>query len=161
MSTDQASSATEGKVIKIINARLLLQHELVENTYLWLRDGKIVDPQELFFNDHREPDQIIDAQNAIVVPGYLDLQINGAFGIDFADESVSVEEIEKNRDAVARGLLKYGCTSFCPTLVSSDSHVYHKVRVLKPGLRCSHGLCLGTDNRFCHCYCTPGVAPSS
>jgi N-acetylglucosamine-6-phosphate deacetylase len=127
MSLDQASS-TEGKVIKIVNARLLLDHEIVENTYLWFRDGKIVDPQELFFNDHREPDEVIDANGAIVVPGYLDVQINGAFGIDFADTSLPVEEIEMNRDIVAKGLLKYGCTSFCPTLVSSAPHVYHKVR---------------------------------
>ncbi|CAO3681763.1 unnamed protein product [Umbelopsis vinacea] len=126
MSLDQASS-TEGKVIKIVNARLLLDHEIVENTYLWFRDGKIVDPQELFFKDYREPDEVIDANGAIVVPGYLDVQINGAFGVDFADTSLPVEEIEMNRDIVAKGLLKYGCTSFCPTLVSSAPHVYHKM----------------------------------
>lgn len=131
-------SPTEGKVVKIVNARLLLNHEIVENTYLWFRDGQIVDPQVLFFNDHREPDEIIDAHNAIVVPGYLDVQINGAFGIDFADETLSTEEIEKNRDTVALGLLKYGCTSFCPTLVSSAPQVYHKVS-FHEYRACSHG----------------------
>ncbi|KAH8554553.1 hypothetical protein BGW37DRAFT_517089 [Umbelopsis sp. PMI_123] len=125
-------TSSVGKVIKIINARLLLDHEIVENTYLWFRDGKIVDPQELFFNDHREPDEIIDANNAIVVPGYVDVQINGAFGIDFADESLSTDEIEKNRDTVALGLLRYGCTSFCPTLVSSAPQVLPSLRK-RPG----------------------------
>lgn len=117
----------EGKIVKIVNARVLLNHKLTENSYLWFKDSKIIDPQELFFQDHKEPDVVIDAENAIVAPGYLDIQINGAFGIDFADESLPVEDIAKNKDIVAKGLLKFGCTSFCPTLVSSAPQVYHKV----------------------------------
>ncbi|KAG2184578.1 hypothetical protein INT43_000487 [Umbelopsis isabellina] len=118
---------TEGKIVKIINARVLLNHKLTENSYLWFKDSKIIDPQELFFQDHKEPDMVIDAENAIVAPGYLDIQINGAFGIDFADENLPVEDIARNKDVVAKGLLQFGCTSFCPTLVSSAPQVYHKV----------------------------------
>ncbi|KAJ3007880.1 UNVERIFIED_CONTAM: putative N-acetylglucosamine-6-phosphate deacetylase, partial [Siphonaria sp. JEL0065] len=49
--------------------------------------------------------------------------INGFFGYDFADFA----NIDKSLDVVAKGLLKYGVTAFCPTLVSSPAEVYHHV----------------------------------
>lgn len=48
----------------------------------------------------------------------------GGFGIDFSNNTNNVEEgIAK----VAKGLLKYGVTSFCPTIVTSPSDTYHKI----------------------------------
>lgn len=35
--------------------------------------------------------------------------------------------MEKGVDKVAKGLLKHGVTSFCPTLVTSPSETYHKI----------------------------------
>ncbi|KAI7872295.1 hypothetical protein BDF14DRAFT_1751733 [Spinellus fusiger] len=115
------------KIYKIINARLLINHEIVENSYLWYKGGKIIHPQSLFFDHHRDADEIIDAKGLLVVPGFIDTQINGAYGIDFADYEDSVETIKKNINIVAKGLLKYGCTAFCPTIVSSSPEVYEKV----------------------------------
>lgn len=48
----------------------------------------------------------------------------GGFGIDF---SFNVDNVEEGIDKVAKGLLTCGVTSFCPTLVTSPSEVYHKV----------------------------------
>ncbi|KAI8344942.1 hypothetical protein BD560DRAFT_411728 [Blakeslea trispora] len=116
-----------GKIYKIINARLLLNHKIVEDAYLWYQDGKIIYPQDLFFSARRDADEIIDAKGLLVVPGFIDTQINGAYGIDFADNEEPVEVLKKNIDKVAKGLLKYGCTAFCPTIVSSEPDVYRKV----------------------------------
>ncbi len=55
---------------------------------------------------------IVSARGAVVAPGLIDLQINGAFGTTFS--SASPDEIE----AVARRLPSLGVTSFLPTLIS-------------------------------------------
>ncbi|KAG0174272.1 putative N-acetylglucosamine-6-phosphate deacetylase [Apophysomyces sp. BC1034] len=116
-----------GKIYKVINARLLIDHKIVENSYLWFQDGKIIHPQNLFFNELRDADEIIDAKGLLVTPGFIDTQINGAYGIDFADHEESIEKIQQDIDTVAKGLLRYGCTAFCPTVVSSEPAVYEKV----------------------------------
>lgn len=48
----------------------------------------------------------------------------GGFGIDF---SYNVDNVKEGIDIVAKNLLKYGVTSFCPTLVTSPSEMYHKI----------------------------------
>ncbi|KAI9318226.1 hypothetical protein BX666DRAFT_2018883 [Dichotomocladium elegans] len=106
-------------IFRIVNAKLLLNHKIVEGSYLWFQNGKIIHPQNLFFDLHREADEIIDAKGMLVVPGFIDTQINGAYGIDFADYEKTDEEIRKDIDTVARGLLQYGCTAFCPTVGSA------------------------------------------
>lgn len=120
-------SLEQGKITKIINGRLLINHEIIENSYLWLQDGKIIDAFHSFFEEKREPDIVIDAKGAIVSPGYIDLQINGGFGFDFSDIEGSDEKLEKDIAFVAKGLLQFGCTAFCPTVVTCAPEVYSRV----------------------------------
>ncbi|KAF9576874.1 hypothetical protein BGW38_008101, partial [Lunasporangiospora selenospora] len=54
-----------------------------------------------------------------------------AFGVDFSVAS-DPETYERDLLNVNRGLLKYGTTSYCPTIVSSSAAVYHKLDQLKP-----------------------------
>lgn len=56
--------------------------------------------------------EVIDAGGAAVVPGFIDLQLNGAFGDDFTE---SPETIWR----VAAGLPRWGVTSFLPTIITS------------------------------------------
>jgi N-acetylglucosamine-6-phosphate deacetylase len=56
--------------------------------------------------------QMIDAAGLLLVPGFIDLQINGAFGHDFTADPTSIW-------TVAAGLPRYGVTSFLPTIVTS------------------------------------------
>lgn len=126
---EQQQQRSSGKITKIINGRFLKDHAIVENSYLWIQDGKIIDGFDCFFNEQREPDEVIDAKGAIVSPGFIDLQINGAYGIDFSDYEGSDEKLEKDIATVAKGLLQNGCTAFCPTVVTSAPEVYSKVHI--------------------------------
>ncbi len=56
--------------------------------------------------------EILDARGGIVAPGFIDLQLNGAFGDDF---TVAPETIWR----VAAGLPRWGVTSFLPTIITS------------------------------------------
>ena len=49
---------------------------------------------------------------------------SGAYGVDFSHDTDTVAEgVQK----VAKGLLQYGVTSFCPTVVTSPKEDYQKV----------------------------------
>ncbi len=90
------------------------------------RPGYLFDP--LRFWEARESkefseDMTIDAGGSIVCAGYVDIQFNGAFGVDFSDPNLTRTEV----DYVAKRLLQSGVTSFLPTVVTSPNAVYHKV----------------------------------
>ncbi|SDK36293.1 N-acetylglucosamine-6-phosphate deacetylase [Maridesulfovibrio ferrireducens] len=57
--------------------------------------------------------EIIDLNNAILAPGFIDLQLNGCGGRFFNDD-ISEETL----DIMTEAILPTGCTSFLPTLVS-------------------------------------------
>ena len=121
------------RAVKVINGRILRNHTFV-NEDLWIKGGRIIDPQCRFWDAQRsgelEPaDEVIDARGAIVAPGFIDIQINGAFGIDFSDPCITKEEV----DFVAANLVRYGVTGFLPTVVSSQPNVYRTVtKILEP-----------------------------
>ena len=50
--------------------------------------------------------------------------ILGGWGVDF---SYDTEDVEKGVQKVAKELLAYGVTSFCPTMVTSEKEKYLKV----------------------------------
>ncbi|KAJ1967349.1 N-acetyl-glucosamine-6-phosphate deacetylase [Dimargaris xerosporica] len=109
---------------KIYNGRILQDHALVEDATLWIENGRILDGAETFWQAQRAPDRTIDAEGGIICPGFIDLQVNGAFGVDFSQVT---EAYEQGLDRVSKGLLHHGCTAYCPTLVSSHPDVYHQV----------------------------------
>ena len=44
---------------------------------LWVREGHIVDPEKLFFEERLVADQQRDCGGCILAPGFIDVQING------------------------------------------------------------------------------------
>jgi len=73
--------------------------------------------------------RVVDCKGLILAPGFIDVQINGAFGVDFSNLTTTEEDVA----TVAKGLLQHGVTSFCPTLVTSTPEVYHKtISMLRP-----------------------------
>lgn len=56
--------------------------------------------------------EVIDAGGQLIVPGFIDLQLNGAFGDDFTVAPTTIWR-------VAEGLPRWGVTSFLPTIITS------------------------------------------
>jgi N-acetylglucosamine-6-phosphate deacetylase len=56
----------------------------------------------------------INAEGLSLVPGFIDLQINGAFGMDFTTDPETIWHVGER-------LVNFGVTSFLPTIVSSPS----------------------------------------
>ena len=102
----------ENMITRYFNGRVLRDHKLQEID-LWVNQGKIISPQS-------KADCEIDLKGLIVAPGYIDIQINGAFGYDFTTQPEKVE-------IVASLLTKYGVTAFLPTVISSTSDQYNRI----------------------------------
>lgn len=100
---------SQPKTIHYVHARLVYEQEILPGD-LWVVDGKIASPQ-------KKADRVVDVQNQLLAPGFIDLQVNGAFGFDFALDLTHVAQ-------VAEGLKVYGVTSFLPTVISSPLNNY-------------------------------------
>ena len=78
----------------------------------------------------------IDASGLFVAPGFVDLQINGGFGLDLLVDPDSMWEL-------GRRLPCHGVTSFLPTIISSPASVNHSMPnrscgvATRSGCRCS------------------------
>ena len=58
--------------------------------------------------------QEVIVEDLLLAPGLIDLQINGAFGLDFTDTPSAIWE-------VAAQLPRYGVTAFLPTIITSPA----------------------------------------
>ncbi len=68
-----------------------------------------------------------DAAGLILAPGFLDLQVNGGFGLDFTADPATIWD-------VAAGLPRYGVTGFLPTIITSPSETTQAAQqVLRAG----------------------------
>ncbi|XP_064074308.1 N-acetylglucosamine-6-phosphate deacetylase isoform X2 [Vanessa tameamea] len=102
----------------------ILRNSKIIKEDLWIRDGKIVNPEQVFYVEQVEADVTVNCENSLIAPGFIDIQNNGGWGVDFSYDSENVEEgVQK----VAKALLAHGVTSFCPTMVTSDKEKYSKI----------------------------------
>lgn len=50
----------------------------------WVRGGKIVNPEKVFYIEKRKADTVVDCKGAVIAPGFIELQINGeSFSFEF------------------------------------------------------------------------------
>lgn len=75
----------------------------------------------------------VDCRGMILSPGFIDLQLNGAYGVDFSgcvddnDCTAAAGLCTDDIFQVANLLCQSGVTSFCPTMVSSSRETYRRV----------------------------------
>ncbi|KAI9838176.1 MAG: hypothetical protein M1837_002605 [Sclerophora amabilis] len=126
---DLPSPVMKDRIIKFTNCRLVLDDRLVEQD-LWVSasTGKIVRSQEAFYDHHTVPDSVIDLDGRLIAPGFIDVQLNGAFGFDFSVLPVDgdMSKYATGLAQVSKGLVRSGVTSYLPTLTSQRSDVYRK-----------------------------------
>lgn len=65
----------------------------------------------------RPPAGALGAPGSRILPGLLDVQVNGAFGDDFADADADM-------DRICTGMPRFGVTGFVPTIVTSAPEAY-------------------------------------
>ena len=98
------------------NGRMLTDAGIESGKTLLVRGGRIeaiVGAREVV-----GPDRTIDLNGRLLVPGFIDTQVNGGGGVLFNDDP-SVESIA----AIGRAHRRFGTTGFLPTLISDDLSV--------------------------------------
>ena len=66
-----------------------------------------------------EADEVHDYAESLILPGFVDLQVNGAFGVDVASEPSRLPELSEK-------LLSTGITAYLPTIISSPESLYEE-----------------------------------
>lgn len=98
-----------------IRGRLVTDYEVWPDAALLVEDGTV---RELSREGEvPEEAELHDYGDSFLLPGFVDLQVNGGFGIDVATEPGRVPELSER-------LLATGVTSYLPTLISSPEDLY-------------------------------------
>jgi N-acetylglucosamine-6-phosphate deacetylase len=98
----------------LVNGRLLAGQTIVSGQTLLLSGARIealVDPQD---SRCREA-VIVDLEGQLLLPGFIDVQVNGGGGVLFNDDPSS-DSIR----AIGAAHRRFGTTGFLPTLISDD-----------------------------------------
>jgi N-acetylglucosamine-6-phosphate deacetylase len=100
----------------LINGRVLLPRGFDDNATVLLEGERILDvvSKKTLSSDYA----LHDLQGSLLLPGFIDVQVNGGGGVLFND-SPSAENIRIIGEAHRR----FGTTGFLPTLISDDLHV--------------------------------------
>jgi N-acetylglucosamine-6-phosphate deacetylase len=73
----------DSNIIRFTNCFIIRDHKIIRDD-LWIRNGKIVNPEPIYFAEKAMADICIDCKNMLISPGYIDLQINGWFKQNFS-----------------------------------------------------------------------------
>jgi N-acetylglucosamine-6-phosphate deacetylase len=112
-------------ITRFTNGLLLSDNGLVEGDLLVDgQTGKILRPQSAFYESHLTPSATIDLDGKIISPGFIDVQLNGAYDFDFSVPSGMYAERLR---ATNRALVQSGVTSYLPSVTSSKPEVYRAV----------------------------------
>jgi N-acetylglucosamine-6-phosphate deacetylase len=98
------------------NGRILTDHGFETGKTLLVRDGRI--EAVIGASGIAGADRLIDLEGRMLVPGFIDTQVNGGGGVLF-NEHPSVDAIA----AIGQAHRRFGTTGFLPTLISDDLHV--------------------------------------
>jgi N-acetylglucosamine-6-phosphate deacetylase len=97
----------------LVNGRLLIDRAFVTGSAVLIEDGRIA---ALVADDDVPPDAVVtDLDRQMLVPGFIDVQVNGGGDRLFNDDP-SVDTIA----AIGAAHRRFGTTGFLPTLISDD-----------------------------------------
>lgn len=108
-------------MLSIVNAKVITPNAILENGFVTIQEGVIVDIQDSSdFPKSGINHQIIDAGGLYLAPGFVDIHIHGGGGADFMDN-----ELEAYLQ-VAETHAKFGTTAMLPTTLTSEQDLLLK-----------------------------------
>jgi len=113
--------------VEILHADAVTPSGVIADSYILIEDERIQSVDRWSGASHRHEAQVVDARGLVASPGWIDIQINGGFGMYFTEQPETIWE-------VAARLPRYGTTGFLPTIVSAPLDIYERaIQVLRQG----------------------------
>ncbi len=102
-----------------LRGQVVTDYEVWQEGSVLLEGGSIrdVSPDDSLLGG---ADEVHEHEDSLLLPGFVDLQVNGAFGVDVATEPSRVAEL-------SQALLSTGTTAYLPTVVSFPESLYEEV----------------------------------
>ncbi|HSS21451.1 MAG TPA: N-acetylglucosamine-6-phosphate deacetylase [Pyrinomonadaceae bacterium] len=100
------------------NARLVLPDRVVEEAAIQIKGERIAGIEAA--SDGATDQTVVDLQGLTVFPGFIDVHIHGALGVDTTDASASA------LGSLARHLATKGVTAWLPTFVPAATGTYQR-----------------------------------
>ena len=102
-------------MLAIRHATVLTPETTIEDSLVLVADGRIA-AVDTTGAPPPEGAEVRDAAGLLLAPGFIDLQVNGGFGLDFTADPATIWD-------VAAALPRFGVTSFLPTIITSPLSV--------------------------------------
>jgi N-acetylglucosamine-6-phosphate deacetylase len=124
----RSASPRHNGITKLTNCRLVRGDDLVWGD-VWVSSttGKIIRSQSAFYDELTMPDEIVDLGGRIVSPGFIECQLNGAYGFNFSTVVDDMTQYGKQLRGLNKRLVQTGVTSYIPTVTSQTGYLYKKV----------------------------------
>jgi N-acetylglucosamine-6-phosphate deacetylase len=102
-----------------LRGQVVTDYEVWPDGSVLLEGGSIrdVSPDDSMIGD---ADEVHEHDDSLLLPGFVDLQVNGAFGVDVATEPSRVAELSQR-------LFSTGTTAYLPTVISCPEILYEEV----------------------------------
>lgn len=106
--------------ILLRNCRLVLPDRTAETSSLFIENGRIERITDPHSHQAAKADAVIDLDGFTLFPGFIDIHIHGAVGVDMMDASAD------DLCRVAEFLARSGVTAWLPTLVPASDEQYER-----------------------------------
>jgi N-acetylglucosamine-6-phosphate deacetylase len=93
----------------------------IANMDIWIQDGEISETSHIRQSNLIDPEQVLNCSGLQVLPGFIDVHIHGAVGVDVNEADVD------GLLEIAKFLAGNGVTAWIPTLVPDSDEKYRRV----------------------------------
>jgi N-acetylglucosamine-6-phosphate deacetylase len=127
-----ASSPAPADIVRFTNGYIALKDGTAIKGDLYVSPslGAIVSGQNSYYTNELAPVRTIDLDGGLLSPGLIDVQINGAYGVDFSElepTPAGEEAYLAGLDKVSERILETGTTAYVPTIITQKEELYRKV----------------------------------
>jgi N-acetylglucosamine-6-phosphate deacetylase len=110
----------QGQPVLLRSARIVLPEQVAETSSLLIEDGRIAKVFDSETDQSPAVDSVLDLEGLTLFPGFIDVHIHGATGVDAM--AASAEDLRQ----VSEFLAQNGVTAWMPTLVPAATEQYEQ-----------------------------------
>lgn len=122
-------SGSSNGLLCFTNCLLVQEDGTLAKKDLWIdeRSGEIVSAQRVFYSKLQRPARTIDLGGNILSPGFMDIQLNGAYGFDFSIYEGDDQAYLDGLKMISSRIVETGVTSLLPTIITQERKLYPKL----------------------------------